>query len=230
MALAGLGSRRECERILVDGGVYINGIECIELGTKVNIYDDKVDYNGTELLIPLDNTVIIFNKPAGVIVSKNDPEGRRTVYDLLPDEYKNFKHVGRLDLNSEGLLLFMSDGKLVRELLLPANNVKKEYLIRLNDSLSNEDISIVEKGPILEDGMRLKPIKVLSLKGVKNGYVLQLTEGKNREIRKIMEMFDRRVLHLKRTSFAGVELMGIKPGELREPTEVEMEKLTRYLK
>lgn len=216
MAQLGVASRRESERLIVAGRVAVNGVVVTELGTKVTA-TDRVAVDGKAV----DDTgvacTVVLNKPPGVICAKTDPEGRQTVYDLLPRGIPHVGHVGRLDYNTEGVLLFTNIPGLADGLLRPNANVPRTYEVKIRGVLSNESRRRLEVGIAL-DGRPTRPVVVERMGGhdSKHDWLqLVLFEGKNRHIHRIMEAVGHSVTRLRRVSFAGVDLDDLPLGASR---------------
>ncbi len=222
LANAGLASRREIEKWIDAGRIKVNGKMAI-LGTRVTFkdkifVDDKPFYlNNAELV----NQTIAYHKPVGQICSRNDPEGRDTVFSHLP-KLKNQRwiSVGRLDINTSGLLLFTTDGELANKLMHPSSEIEREYAVRV---LGEVDIVMIKKlirGVKLTDGMaKFKSVKEAGGEGANHWYNVVLTEGKNREVRRIWEAIGVKVSRLIRVRFGEIKLnRGLQAGNWEELT------------
>ncbi len=219
IAGSGLCSRREAERLIAFGKVSVNGVRIDSPALNVTA-DDIIEVNN-KLIKPADKTRLwLFHKPSGYVVSRKDEKGRETIYNLLPADMQNAIYVGRLDLTSEGLLLLTNNGDLSRHLELPSTGWIRKYRARIFGNLTDEDIEKLQKG-ITVDGMKYAPITVVKESSTKsNSWVeLSLREGKNREIRRIMEHLGYPVSRLIRISYGSFNLGNLKEGELKEVTQ-----------
>lgn len=226
---AGIASRRKAEELILEGKVKVNGKIVKKLGVKVDPKKDQIFVNGKKLKISQNKIYILFYKPKMSISSTTDPEGRKTVLDFFPDIKERIYPVGRLDYDAEGALLLTNDGKLTEKLIHPKYKVPKEYLVKIKGNITEETIEKLLKGIRLEDGIakvdRLKKIKVLKL----NCWVfIKLTEGKNREIKRMMLAVKHPVLRIKRIRFAGISIGKLKPGQYRYLSEGEIERLKKF--
>ncbi len=216
LSSAGLGSRRKCEEFVNAGRVTVNGKVCKNLAFDV-AEGDKVTLDGA-VVCPVQNFVyLMMHKPKGYLTTVSDDRGRKTVMDLLPDEYKNLKPVGRLDYNSEGLLLFTNDGNVAEKLLKPEKKIVKTYLVKVEGEVQKSHIIEMQKGVTLIDGTSFLGcnVKVLEVKNRKTRLEVQLVEGKNREIRKIFAHFGFNVIFLKRVAIGKIRLGGLTRGTCR---------------
>ncbi len=236
---SGIGSRREAERIVADGRVRVNGT--IATATTPVEDGDKVSVDGKPLTIasaPLPR-LFILNKPLDYLVTTSDSEGRSTVYDLPAFNPKNHRNslprlmnVGRLDINSEGLLLFSSDGPLAQALMSPQIGLDRIYRVRVHGRLSEGQIINLAKG-VTSNGIHYRGATVMEEKdptGRNTWYRIVLNEGKNREIRKLMEHFGCVVNRLIRTNYGPFELGDLKPGQMIEIPPYKVEALIEDLK
>lgn len=219
---AGVGSRREAERLVADGRVKINGK--VATATMPVSENDAVSVDGQRAMIderPVPR-LFLLHKPLDVLVTQKDPQGRRTIYDLpvlktpgLP----RLMYVGRLDVNSEGLLLLSSDGPLAQTLMSPATGLPRVYRVRVRGRLNDEALRKLTEGPRV-DGVSYRGVDVTAdhapTDRANAWYRVVLKEGKNREIRKLMEHFGCVVNRLIRTSYGPFELGDLKPGEMAE--------------
>jgi 23S rRNA pseudouridine2605 synthase len=229
LAQCGLGSRRTCDDLISTGHIYINGERVRELGTKVNPDRDKVEFHGKEVR-PISKLIYLaYNKPRGVVVTKNDPEGRETVFEALKKlnydaEYLNY--VGRLDFNSEGLLLLTNDGELIHSLTHPRFRIKKVYKVKVDRELRTEDIKKLIDGVESENQLlraaAIRAIPDISDESRQFWYEIDLFEGKNRQIRRMMEALQINVSRLKRIQFASVKLGDLETDKARFLTEREI--------
>lgn len=224
LASAGLGSRRKCEEFVLSGKIAINGKVISNLAFDVS-ENDKVFYDGKLVVLPQKYTYLMMHKPKGFLTTLSDDRDRKTVMDLLPAEYKMLKPIGRLDYNSEGLLLFTNDGDVAQNVMRPAKEVVKTYSVKVEGEVSADDAKEMEKGVETISGEKFRPCKVfiLETKDRKTKLEVQITEGKNREIRKIFDKFGYNVIFLKRVAIGQIKLGGLTRGTCRllKPSEIE---------
>lgn len=220
LAQCGLGSRRSVEDLIHFGRVTVNGVKP-DLGYQVATGDDvRVD---DKPIRPADTfTYLIFNKPPGYLCSRGDTHDRPTVYDLLPEEHQALHYVGRLDMDSRGLLFFTNDGDLTLKLTHPSQGVLRSYAVRTKNPLSEEDVLDLLGGIEVEPGVVFRAAEV---EPTQTGYRLSLREGKKREIRRLLHALHHHVTDLKRISFGGVRLGDLPEGKWRKMTEEEVETL-----
>ncbi len=214
IANSGFCSRREAERVIVQGRVSVDG-KIID-SPALNISEDsEVIVDGKKIANIQAPRMWVFYKPNGYITTHSDPQGRETIFELLKDKLPRVISVGRLDLNSEGLLLLTNNGDVARYLESPKSRIKRVYKVRAYGG--GRPLDIKDK-KIVVDGVYYHPdsIKLLSQKGSNSWYEVILREGKNREIRKIFAHFGFKVNRLIRTSFGEYELGILKPGEFKE--------------
>lgn len=230
LAKCGLGSRRTCDEIIKSGKILINSRKVTELGTQIVPGKDTVEYSGKKIVPVHKIEYYAYNKPRNVIVSKNDPEGRPTIYDEFKAQghqldYVNY--IGRLDYSSEGLLLLSNDGELHHALTHPRFQIKKVYLVKVDRVLSKDDCQklidgIESEGQILHAG-DVREVKGSGLEESQAGwYEIDLFEGKNRQIRRMIEALNYRVQRLKRIQFGTVRLDKLAPNQVRPLTEREV--------
>ena len=224
LASAGLASRRKCEEFILDGRVSINGKVVVNLAIDVGDRD-KVFVDGKLVVLPQKFTYLMMHKPKGYLTTISDDRNRKTVMDLLPDNLKMLKPVGRLDYNSEGLLLFTNDGDVAQSVMRPAKQVVKTYSVKVEGEVQPGDVSEMEKGVETINGEKFLPckVKIQEIKDRKTKLEVQITEGKNREIRKIFDKFGYNVIFLKRVSIGTIKLGGLTRGTCRllKPSEIE---------
>ena len=222
LAQAGLGSRRACEELIEARRVRVNG-EVAVLGRRVDPEVDVVEVNGAQIGVREGLVHLLLNKPAGVITTADDPQGRPTVLDLVPAEPRVFP-VGRLDGDSEGLLLLTNDGDLAHRLMHPSYGVHKEYLVEVEGEPHRGSIRKLREGVELEDGITA-PAKVAVL----GERLLKITihEGRNRQIRRMCEAVGHPVKRLVRTRIGNLADRHLKPGEWRALTQDEVRALER---
>ena len=221
LALCGIGSRRGVEEIIVSGKVAINGEVVVDLGRRV-VEGDVVTLEGKPVKTPQQYTVVALNKPPGCLSTRTDPEGRETVYHWLPPAYKSLRNVGRLDLQSRGLLLFTDDGDLAFRLTHPSYEIPRTYLVWTDRPIGPEGRSDLLQGVDLGEG-EIGVAKSVKLDAEKAE--ITLMEGKNREIRRMMQAIGRRVRDLKRTDFGPVTLGELASGDFRVLSEDEVRAL-----
>ncbi|MBB6455284.1 23S rRNA pseudouridine2605 synthase [Salirhabdus euzebyi] len=228
IAKSGYTSRRKAEELIVEGKVTVNGKVVKELGTKVKP-DDKIEVNG----VPLENEepiYILLYKPRGVISSVQDERNRKVVTDLLPEVKERIFPIGRLDYDTSGLLLLTNDGEFAQMLMHPKHQIDKVYVVKVKGIPTPEELKLLRKG-IKENGEVLKSVRqrILSTDRKKNKAIIEITlhEGKNRQIRRMMESLGYPVEKLKRERYGFLHLHGLNAGEHRilSPHEVKQLKL-----
>ena len=216
IARAGLCSRRDAERLVAEGRVAVDGRVVDSPATTV-LAENRVTVDGEALPMPEPARLWRFHKPAGVLTTARDPQGRRTVLDLLPPGLPRLMPVGRLDLNSEGLLLFTNDGGLKRRLELPATGWKRRYRVRVYGRPEPRQLQALGRG-ITVAGLDYGPIAAAidSQSGANTWLTMSLTEGKNREIRRVCEHLGLKVNRLIRVAYGPFQLGKLAQGALEE--------------
>lgn len=216
LAAAGLGSRRSCDQLISSGAVVINGTRIQNLATQVAEEDD-VRVNGRRIHAATPVTLLL-HKPRGFVVTRSDERGRRTVYDLLPSEYSTLFHVGRLDKESEGLLLMTNDGALAQRLTHPSHTIEKEYEVSLDKSFDSADEAKLIKGFHIEGGRaKFERLRILTPKVIQ----VTLRQGLKRQIRLMLYAMGYEVERLRRTRIGGLTDYRLPPGACRRLTEKE---------
>ena len=230
LANAGMGSRREIEGWISEGRVLVNE-EPARLGQRV-VSTDRIKVDGRpvanrRLEIP-EREVLVYNKPEGELVTRKDPEGRRTVFDRLPKlQHGRWIPVGRLDLNSSGLLLLTTDGELANRLMHPSRQVEREYAVRVMGEITEEQLTQLTHGVELEDGpARFEEIVESGGEGINRWFHVVIMEGRQREVRRMWEAVGARVNRLKRVRYGSVILeSALKVGRWRYLDDDEINKL-----
>jgi 23S rRNA pseudouridine2605 synthase len=223
-----LGSRRKCEQLVEQGLVTLNGEAVSEIGTLVDPAADVVEVRGERVMPVTERFYVVAYKPRGTVVTASDPEGRRTVFDAIGDLPRGGFTVGRLDMESEGLLLLTNDGKLSHRLSHPRFGVDRVYELETDGPIEEGVTRRLVDGVELDDGIaRAKSVEVLG--GGKSGSRLRMTmtEGRKREIRRMLAACGREVTSLKRTRFGTVGIGDLRPGEWRYLTRDEVRGLRR---
>ena len=216
MARAGLCSRRDAERWIAEGRVVVNGKK-LDTPACVVGPDDVILVNGKPLVGAAKTQLWLYHKPRGLMTTHRDPQGRPTVFDNLPPGLPRVISVGRLDFNSEGLLLLTNDGELARRLELPATGWLRRYRVRVNGLPHKQHLAELEQGVTIE-GVNYGPItaSVERSQGDNTWLVVGLREGKNREVRRVMEHLGHQVSRLIRTAYGPFQLGAIEPGKVKE--------------
>ncbi len=226
LAYAGAASRRRAEAMIRDGKVKVNGQTIRTMGFKVKPGIDKVSLNGSPLKLKSNRTYILLYKPRGYITTVIDPQGRPKVTDLIKNVPARLYPVGRLDMDTEGLLLLTDDGELTLRLTHPRYEVPKTYLAWVKGSPKATVIKQLRQGVRLGDGLTA-PARVKICRAYKNNTLLQLTliEGRKRQVRRMLAQVKHPVIWLKRSQMAFLTLRGLRPGEYRRLTGSEVKRL-----
>lgn len=221
LARAGIGSRREMERWIEAGRIDVNG-DTATLGDRVTA-KDRIQVDGNKIEFPIESDiktrVILYHKPEGEICTRSDPEGRPTVFERLPRLNEGrWVAIGRLDFNTTGVLLFTNNGELANRLMHPSSNIEREYAVRVLGEVTPDMIDRLKKGVTLEDGKaRFKTITKSGGEGANTWYHVTLTEGKNREVRRLWESQNVKISRLMRVKFGKTTLPKyLKPGKWKE--------------
>jgi 23S rRNA pseudouridine2605 synthase len=235
VAAAGIASRRKAEELITSGRVQVNGQTVTELGSKADPERDHVRVDGKLLKKPQQFRYFMLNKPKGVVTTVSDPEGRPTVMKFFARAGARVFPVGRLDYQSEGLLLMTNDGELANVLTSAASQVEKTYLVKVSGKPTEGELEQLRRGVMIERGRRgeregrvmTQPAKISLVRDTDNPwYEVVLTEGKNREIRKMFEEVGHFVEKVRRVGF-GPLVLDVPPGETRELSEDEVTQLKR---
>lgn len=219
IARSGLCSRRKAEELILAGRVTVNG-KTVTLGESAE-ESDLVRVDGAPLTLQKERTVILLNKPAGYVTTMRDEKGRRCVAELVRDVPARVYPVGRLDMYSEGLLVITDDGELANTLEHPSHRVEKEYLVRVEGEQSDRAEAL--EGPIELDGTKVRAkVRVLSSDSASTLMSVTITEGKNRQIRRMCDLCGLHVLKLKRIREGELSLGDLRPGKWRPLSEAEL--------
>lgn len=226
LSQAGVASRREAEGIITAGRVAVNGTVVTELGTKADPEKDRITVDGKPVRPETVKVYILLYKPTGYMTTLKDPEGRPVVTDLLKGIKERVYPVGRLDYNTEGLLLLTNDGAWANRLAHPRHEVEKEYLVKVRGKASPEQLRRLAAGVELEEG-RTAPAKVTPIhESEKNSWLsITIHEGRYRQVRRMCEAVSLSVVRLKRSRYGFLDLGELKPGEYRLLTVAEAERL-----
>ena len=227
MAMCGVAARRKCEEIILAGRVSVNGQVIDQMGTQVE-EGDIVELDGQRIMPEERKRYIIYHKPAGEVTTVSDEKGRETVMDRFKDFEERLYPVGRLDYDSEGLLLLTNDGELAQRLTHPSCEADKVYLARVTGNPSNEAIERLRRGVFMEgDERRTYPaqVRVVRDDALYSDIIVSIHEGRNRQVRRMFDAVGHKVLLLRRIRFGPLELGDLRRGEWRELTAQEIETL-----
>ena len=226
IARAGIASRRAAEEMILNGRVTVDGQTITELGGKYDSSRQKICVDGKPLTLAEKKVYYLLNKPKGYLSTAKDERGRRTVLDLLPEVRERVYPLGRLDNNTEGLLLISNDGDLMNGLLHPRYKVNKTYVARLAGVPSEKLLDKLRQGIKLEDGMTAPAVvKMLETSDSEAKVEITIHEGRNRQVRRMFAAIGCDVRALKRVKFAGLTLKGVKRGHYRPLTDEEITEL-----
>ena len=225
LACCGVSSRRKAEQFVLDGLVTVNNVVCKNLSTEIK-ENDIVKINNQEIKPTEEFVYYILNKPKGYVTTMSDDRNRKSIIDLTSSIDKRIFPVGRLDYDSEGLIILTNDGDLTFKLTHPKFEIEKKYIVKVEGKIKESELAVLRAGVVI-DGVRYKKCKVEILTTEQDRTKLEviLTEGKNREIRKMFEAIGKDILLLKRVEMAGIKLGGLKRGEMRKLKSFEIDYL-----
>lgn len=228
LALCGVASRRSAEKMISDGRITVDGSVITEMGVQVEIGQD-IRVDGKLVTPEPEKKYIMYHKPAGEVTTASDPEGRATVLDKFRDYPVRLYPVGRLDYDSEGLLLLTNDGDLTERMLHPSMEVEKTYLARVSNELTQAEARRLEAG-VMVDGRKTAraKVKILGFKGLYTDILVTIHEGRNRQVRKMVEQVGHQVVMLRRIRFGPLKLDDLPRGMWRELTDEELRELSRF--
>ena len=228
LALSGVASRRHAEEMIAEGLVLVYGISVREMGVQVE-ESDVVAVRGQVVRPEEEKRYILYYKPVGEVTTDSDPEGRPTVMDHFRDFPVRLYPVGRLDFDSEGLLILTNDGDLAAYLTHPSHEVEKSYIARVSLEMTQEELRRLRDGVVL-DGQKTSPAKarILRQDAFSTDILVTIHEGRNRQIRRMVEKVNHQVVRLKRVKYGAVELGDLQRGEWRDLTEEEVAALKQY--
>lgn len=232
LAAAGVASRRKCEELILQGKVEVNGQAVTTLGTKADPANDLITVNGKPIATEK-KIYMMFNKPKGVITSANDPQGRKVVTDFLAGVRERVYPVGRLDYDTEGLLLLTNDGEFANLLTHPKHHVPKTYLATVKGVPHGTQLDRLKEGIMLEDGMTSPAeVEYQDVDPDKNEATIRITiyEGRNRQVRRMFEAISHPIVRLKRIKFGELSLQNLKRGRYRLLTAQEVNELKQAAK
>jgi len=222
ISAAGITSRRASEELILSGQVTVNGIVVSELGSKADPDRDIITVNGKQLRVSEKRVYIILNKPTGFITALKDSQGRKLVTDLLKEVPERVYPVGRLDYNTEGLLLLTNDGEWANRLMHPRHEVEKEYHVRVRGKIVAQQLKRMAEGIDLEDGKTAPAVVSLVKDGEQNDWIsVAIHEGRNRQVRRMCEAVSLSVVRLKRIRYGNLSIGTLRTGQFRYLSEVE---------
>lgn len=229
LSRTGVTSRRKAEQLMLEGRITVNGAVVDTLGAKADLEQDEIRVDGRRLKEPQRLVYLALNKPDSCVTTLHDPQGRRTVLDLVKGVRERVFPVGRLDYHSEGLLLLTNDGEFANRVTSAASHVQKTYLVKVNGTLSPDQEESFRNGIPLE-GRRTAPAGLRLIRRAQNPwYEVRLIEGRQNQIRMMFKHFGRLVEKLRRVRIGFLELGPLKPGEFRHLTPSEMDRFRRVL-
>ena len=218
LANAGVASRRKAEELILQGKIKVNGKVVTELGSKIDTNKDVVEYNGSIVKLNEDKVYILLNKPIDYVTTVKDQFNRNTVVDLINVKEKVLP-VGRLDMYTSGALILTNDGDFIYHVTHPKHEINKTYTVTLRGKVIKEDVDNLSNGVIIDDNYKTKPakVKILKIDEEKNISRLEITihEGKNRQVRKMCEAINKKVIALHRSKIGDIDVKNLKIGEWR---------------
>ncbi len=223
LATAGVASRRKCEEFITNGLVKVNGKVVTNLATIVDEKKDKVEFKGEVVLLPSSFVYLKMNKPKGYASTASDEKGRKTIFDLLEDRSVRLFNVGRLDYDTEGLILLTNDGDFANRVIHPAFEIEKEYMVTVEGKMQESEFAVLRKGAVVK-GERMPEAKVkpISFDGKFTKLAVTITEGQNHQVRRMFEAIGRDIRLLKRVRIGNVKLGNLYRGKTKPLTQEEI--------
>lgn len=229
LAECGIASRRKCEELILEGKVKVNGVVVTELGTKINPEEDIVTFKGEKVALQQEKKVyVLLNKPVGYVTTVSDEKERPTVMELLKDIKEKIVPVGRLDMYTSGLLLLSNDGEFINKVTHPKHETIKTYIVKVRGIPTEKDLEKLRDGVKIEDYITSPARVELLLKDKTNDVsriLIEIHEGRNRQVRKMCEAIGLSVISLKREGVAGLTCEGVEKGKWRYLTDEEVRKI-----
>ena len=226
LSRAGVASRRTAEQMILDGRVAVDGKIITELGTKFDVTINKIAVDGKTINYTEEKKYILLNKPKNIISSAKDDRGRKTVVDLITDISERIFPVGRLDYDTEGLILLTNDGELMNALLHPKFQINKTYLAKVTGNITKDKLEKLQNGIQLDDGLTAPAIiRVIGKSNTEAKIEITIHEGRNRQVRRMFNAIDCEVKKLKRIKFANLTIHNLKAGQYRQLNKIELENL-----
>ncbi len=223
LAQSGVASRRKCEELMLAGLVEVDGEVVTRLGTKVDPTTAVIRVDGQRLPPVSEHVYLVLNKPRGVVSTMSDPEGRRTLGDLVADRPERLFHVGRLDTDTEGLILLTNDGDFAQRVAHPSYELTKTYVAEVDGVVAKATVRALLDGVVLEDGpVEVSSCTVVSSTRERSIVELAIHEGRNRIVRRLLDQVGHPVRRLTRTAIGPVPLQGLRSGQLRDLTLDEL--------
>lgn len=223
MAQCGIASRRKCEEMITAGRVAVNDIEIQKMGVDIQPEVDNITVDGKRIRPEVKKHYIIFNKPSGIVTTVHDQFGRKTIMSYFQDIPERIFPIGRLDYDSEGLLILTNDGELTYRLTHPKNQVKKTYIVKVKGIPTLDQLKIIQNGVIL-NRIKTAPADVKIMNNNENTSILeiQIHEGRNRQVRRMFELIGYSVINLRRSQIGSLSLGNLQPGEWRYLSDKEV--------
>lgn len=227
LSSCGVASRRKCDDIILSGVVAVNGKTVNELGTIINEKKDKITVGGKVVKLPSSFVYIKLNKPKGYACTASDEKGRKTIYELVDCEERLFS-IGRLDYDTEGLIILTNDGDFANQVAHPRYSMEKEYRVTVEGEIKESELAVMRKGVVVE-GERMPSAKVewLSFENNFTKLSVVIDEGQNRQVRRMFDAIGKTIKLLKRVRIGGVRLGGLPRGQYKDLTEDELNLLVR---
>ena len=222
LALCGVASRRKSEQFVKEGKVFVNGKVVENLATDINLKKDKVQLEGKDIVLPSNYVYYKLNKPKGYLCTKQDDRGRKTIFELIKSDKRLFS-IGRLDYDTEGLILLTNDGDLAQKISHPSHETEKEYIVKIEGEIKESEMAILRAG-VVENGIRMPKAKVTFIENVNGNSRLSVIihEGQNRQIRRMFEAIGREIILLKRIRIGNIKLGGLKRGDYKQLNDYEL--------
>ncbi len=223
LATAGIASRRKCEELIKNGEIKVNGQVVLNLATTIDEKKDKVEYKGGVLSLPSSFIYLKMNKPKGYASTSSDEKGRKTIFDLVEDKSVRLFNVGRLDYDTEGLILLTNDGDFANRVIHPSFEIEKEYMVTIEGKMQESEFAVLRKGAVV-NGERMPEAKVkpISFDGKFTKLSVVITEGQNHQVRRMFEAIGRNIRLLKRVRIGQVRLGNLYRGKTKPLTEEEI--------